>query len=168
MNPPAVKGIIESVNFKKESLNINVRVAPNTEVKAMEKFKIKALVREKSAWIRTPKSPISCGISWAITAMVVAKPIGKETMYEPAIIKPSKKLWNPSPTRFMIPTGCGCLCEVGIWQCLQHMIFSKMKKKIMPSKTVIQVNRLSFFVVASGSKCIKTSPNNVPADKLTR
>ncbi len=51
-------------------------MAPNIAVRAVEKFKKIALDLLNPPYIRTPKSPISCGISWKTTANVVATPRG--------------------------------------------------------------------------------------------
>ena len=67
-------------------------MVPRIAVNAVRKLKKRALARENPPWRRTPKSPISCGISWRMTARVVAIPRGILTRYEAPITRPSIKL----------------------------------------------------------------------------
>lgn len=55
----------------------------------------------KPPCIRTPKSPISCGISCRAVAITVATPSEGFAKKLAAIISPSMKLCSASPIRFM-------------------------------------------------------------------
>src|SRR3989338_4215957 len=56
-----------------------------------------------------------------------------------------------------------------MWQCLQWTIFSTTKKINIPPNTDIDNSNVNpAFSAASGSKWKNASPNNAPAEKLTR
>ena len=85
--------------------NVNARSAPTTVASAEMKLKNSARVFDIPLWTRTAKSPSSCGISWAAIAIVVAIPVGTDSMKLAAMIMPSRKLWSESPRRLRWATG---------------------------------------------------------------
>ena len=79
MKPPAENGTRKFDKLIMYELAKKVIRAPKIEVKATKKFDNRAFDFENPLYNRTPKSPISCGISCNMTASVVAMPNGIDT-----------------------------------------------------------------------------------------
>lgn len=92
MKLPAAKGIKKVIKLFACVPIVNIAIVPRTAVNAVKKFSKMAFFVENPPCISTPKSPISCGISCRITAIVVAIPTGMLTKYAEPIIKPSIRL----------------------------------------------------------------------------
>jgi hypothetical protein len=76
MNDPAAKGMRNHSIFPIFPARRMATISQTIELSAVRKFIISAFFLLNPPWMSTPKSPISCGISWRMTAMVVAIPVG--------------------------------------------------------------------------------------------
>ena len=133
-------------------------------IRAERKLSHRARFFVKPEWIKTAKSPISWGISWRITAIVVAIPIGMLTRKLAPIIIPSIKLWIPSENKTSFPTGWVCVSLSSSWWC-QWRNFSRIKKIKIPAIIRIPA-RCADVSNASGMIWIKASPSRAPTARL--
>lgn len=99
MNPPAAIGT--SICAKLFIGKKNPTNPPKIAAIADKKLYPNALNFENPPCIRTPKSPISWGISCKITANVVVIPKEVFAIKLTAIIKPSMKLCTPPPNKLI-------------------------------------------------------------------
>mmetsp|Transcript_38801 Transcript_38801/g.91650 ORF Transcript_38801/g.91650 Transcript_38801/m.91650 type:complete len:252 (+) Transcript_38801:198-953(+) len=82
-------------------------ITPRMEDSPEAKLKSRALDAGRPAWTRTRKSDISCGASWMMTEMTTVQPMSTPQRRKAmAMMTPSKKLWNKSPSR---------MCHISAW-----------------------------------------------------
>lgn len=129
------------------------------------KLKKSAFVFSIPPCIKTEKSAISWGISWAAMASVVANPMPGLVRKAAAIAIPSIKLCKPSPKR--IKTADGCISCVSSWWWNQRTNLSRKKNTTIPKRTGMKILAPSAALSkASGKRSKNETASMVPAAKL--
>ena len=147
------------------------------EVRPEITFQRSAFERSNPEWSKTIKSPTSWGISWAKIASAVTQPRPELTMNALAIKMPSVKLWNASPIKMALPAPellfwlplmySEMVCSGGFtWLWCWWLKANSRQNRNNTLTSSVQPTEAAFSWIsnASGSKWVKATVNNKPAE----